>query len=222
MRIGLTILLRLSWTAMVTAVMPTFGENGRRHVLSSETLPQTENEFKTLKCSMCLIVFDCIWLSCVQIGSNVPSSFILEPPTTCPQRLGLFRCWRWVGIAASMALREIPRLQTENQKSETRKRPSKAILWTQWLNSYQTIRHMKTHRVILNHFTHVNQGSHWDSLGIFRSHLERPSCWKGRHFQLKCCRVATVFQHTAETNQTSNKRVQKNKPSKDWNKYNSK
>lgn len=54
-----------------------------------------------------------------------PSSFILlKPPTTCPQRLGLFRCWRWVGIAASMALQKFHGSKwTENQKSETRKRP---------------------------------------------------------------------------------------------------
>lgn len=153
----------------------------------------------------------CAWLYLIVLCSNgIECTFILHilhprAPDDMSAKVGslqVLKVSRYRRIDGLAGNSTAPNGQNRREK----KRP-KAILSTQWLNSYQTISHMKTHRVILSHFTHVNQGSHWDSLGIFRSHLERPSCWKSRHFQLKCCRVATVFQHTAETNQTSNERV---------------
>lgn len=169
-----------------------------------------------------LHVLDCIWLYLLVLN-GIECTFILHPraPDDMSAKVGSLQVLKVSRYRRIDGLAEIPRLQMDRigEKKNVQKQSCQ-------LNDSIAIRLSDTwkliYRVILSHFTHVNQGSHWDSLGIFRSHLERPSCWKSRHFQLKCCRVATVFQHTAETNQTSNESVQKNKPSKDWNKYNSK
>ncbi len=128
------------------------------HELWNAPNRKPENEFKTLKCSM--------WLSCVQMGTNVPSSFILHHPSSraphdMSAKVGSLQVTK-VSRYRRIGLTEIPRLQMEKKIwAQNVKRP-KAIIESCQLHDSIPIRpNMKIHKVILR--IDVNQGSHWAS-----------------------------------------------------------